>query len=148
MKREGRVYNAEKRGARLLEALSGIVALILFMAVCAACFLFAGCVYTGAKVTEGTDLAVGISVPGTDGALQLQVFNYLSGFRLGVAEDAQMTVEYTTTETNDYFGCIHTRVHKTVKATVSPTEKDAADEPASTANAATEKINEGTPDED
>ena len=81
-----------------------------------------GCVYRGAKVTEGTDLAIGISVPGTDGAIALDLLNYLSGFRLGVAENARLFVEYSTSETNSYFGCVTTRSAKRVKARVTPCE--------------------------
>ena len=81
-----------------------------------------GCVCRGAKITEGTDLAVGINVPSTEGALQLQLLNYLSGFRLGVAENAALTVEYSSAETNSYFGCVYVRTAKRVKAKVEPCE--------------------------
>ncbi len=84
-----------------------------------------GCVYRGAKITEGTDLAVGLSVPGTDGALQVNALNWLSGFRLGVAENAALTVEYSTAETNDYLGIVHTRTAKRVRAKVEPCETTA-----------------------
>ena len=81
-----------------------------------------GCIYKGAKVVEGTDLAVGFTVPQADGVAQLDVLNYLSGFRLGVAENAAMTVKYTVAETNSYFGCITTRTMKSIDATVEPCE--------------------------
>ena len=79
-----------------------------------------GCAYRGAKVTEGTDLAVGISVPGADGALRIDALNWLSGFRLAVAENSRLTVDYATSETNDYLGVVHTRTAKRVMATVEP----------------------------
>lgn len=79
-----------------------------------------GCAYRGAKVTEGTDLAVGISVPGADGSLRLDALNWLSGFRLAVAENSRLTVDYATSETNDYLGVVHTRTAKRVRATVEP----------------------------
>ena len=85
----------------------------------------AGCIYKGAKVTEGTDLAIGLTIPQADGAAQLDVLNYLSGFRLGVAENAALTVKYTCSETNSYFGCITTRTLKTIDATVEPCETTA-----------------------
>lgn len=91
--------------------------LVAALAICALC---SGCVYKGAKVVEGTDLAVGLSIPGTDGAADLTVFNYLSGFRLGVAKDAALTVRYETAETNSWFGVCETRTAKTVEATVTP----------------------------
>lgn len=91
-----------------------------FCAVVAALAAMNGCVYRGAKVVEGTDLAVGLSIPGADGAADLTVFNYLSGFRLGVARDAEMSVRYTCAETNAWFGLCETRSAKTVDATVRP----------------------------
>lgn len=81
-----------------------------------------GCIYKGAKVTEGTDLAVGMTVPGSEGALTLDALNYLTGFRLGVAENAQLKVKYTCAETNSYFGCITTRIYKHIDAKVEPCE--------------------------
>lgn len=98
----------------------GILAMLLiFLGIVCAC---SGCIYKGAKITEGTDLAIGLNVPSTDGSLQLQVLNYLSGFRLGVAENAALTVEYTAIATNSYFGCVHTETTKHVKAKVEPCE--------------------------
>jgi hypothetical protein len=43
-----------------------LTAFLVLLALIAVIFL-TGCVYKGAKVTEGTDLSVGLSVPGTDG---------------------------------------------------------------------------------
>lgn len=92
-----------------------------------AAFLLGGCVYKGAKVTEGTDLAVGFNVPGSEGALQFNIFNWLSGFRLGVAENSMLHVRYTTAETNSYFGVITTHTAKTVYAKVTPCEIEQAE---------------------
>lgn len=90
---------------------------VLLGAICA------GCIYRGAKVVEGTDLAVGFTVPGTDGAAQMDVLNYLSGFRLGVAENAALKVKYTVAETNDFlWGAATTRTWKTIDAKVEPCE--------------------------
>lgn len=91
-----------------------------------ACALaLAGCVYKGAKVTEGTDLAIGFTVPGTDGAIQFDALNYLTGFRLGVAENAKLKVKYTCAETNSYLGVVTTRVYKHIDAKVEPCEESA-----------------------
>ena len=81
-----------------------------------------GCVHKGAKVVEGTDLAVGLNVPSSEGTLQLQLFNYLSGFRLGVAENAILTMKYTVAETNDFLGVFHTKIEKSIEAKVEPCE--------------------------
>lgn len=98
-------------------AMAAYVATALVVATC-----LGGCIYKGAKVVEGTDLAVGFTVPGTDGAAQMDVLNWLSGFRLGVAENAALKVKYTVSETNDYFGIVHVRSNKTIDAKVEPCE--------------------------
>ena len=98
------------------------------VAVLVAPVLFGGCIYKGAKVVEGTDLAIGITIPQADGAAQLDVLNYLSGFRLGVAENAGLVVRYSVAESNEYFGVITTRTAKTIDAKVTPCETTAAAE--------------------
>ena len=105
------------QGAALLLALLGFFALVA---------LTSGCLYKGAKITEGVDLAVGLSVPGTEDTLQLNALNYLSGFRLGVAENAALTLRYTCATTNSYFGVVHSETVKSIDATVSPCETAAA----------------------
>ncbi len=108
---------------RALRGLALLAALVVYFGVICLC---GGCVYKGCKLVEGTDLAVGLNVPTTEGALQLQVLNYLSGFRLGVAENAALVVEYETFATNSYFGCVRTETTKRVKARVEPCADDAA----------------------
>lgn len=83
-----------------------------------------GCSYKGAKVVEGTDLAVGINVPVSEGAAQFQLMNYLSGFRLGVDRNAILEVKYTVSESNSYFGVIQTGTSKSVDAKVEPCENN------------------------
>lgn len=99
---------------------------LLVTALVAVALHCGGCVYKGAKVTEGTDLAIGLNVPVSEGTLQFQVLNYLSGFRLGVDRNAVLKCKYTAAETNDYLGVVHTRVYKTVDASVEPCETEAA----------------------
>ena len=98
-----------------------------FALVFALSLALTGCVYRGAKITEGTDLAIGLTVPGTEGVLQFNALNYLSGFRLGVAENAALTVEYSTVATNSYFGVVKTETAKRIKAKVEPCETSAAE---------------------
>ncbi len=105
------------QGAALLLALLSFFALVA---------LTSGCLYKGAKITEGVDLAVGLSVPGTEDTLQLNALNYLSGFRLGVAENAALTLRYTCATTNSYFGVVRSETVKSIDATVSPCEATVA----------------------
>ena len=104
----------------------GCALLLALVAALSLAIICSGCVYRGAKITEGTDLAVGINVPSTEGALQLQLLNYLSGFRLGVAENAALTLRYSCATTNSYFGVVRSETVKSIDATVSPCETAAA----------------------
>ncbi len=87
-----------------------------------ACVVYftSGCAHNGAQVVEGMDVVVGITVPGTDGVLQLDALNYLSGFRMGIAKNASMRVRYTCATTNSFFGVVHSEAYKTIDAEVSP----------------------------
>ena len=95
---------------------------VLHIPLAALCALaLVGCVGDGAKITEGTDVSVGISLPGTEGEMSLTVFNYLSGFRIGLEENSRIKLKYKVAETNDYLGTIHTRVQKEIEAEIVPT---------------------------
>ena len=125
---EACVEERENRRERLTCAhiiCAWLTGLALGLATLALASLVSGCIYKGAKITEGVDLAVGLTVPATDGAVSLDVLNYLSGFRLGVAENARLTVDYATAETNFYLGIVTTRTSKSVRATVEPCEVSA-----------------------
>ena len=88
-----------------------------------------GCAqYKGAKVVEGTDLAVGMTIPVENAPLKLEAINWLSGFRLGVDQNSIMSLEYSVSETNSYFGVISTTQNKKVIATVEPCEAIEDDE--------------------
>ena len=100
----------------------GAFIIVTLLTVLGLASLVCGCVYRGAKITEGTDVAIGLTVPGTEGVLQFNALNYLSGFRLGVAENAALTVEYSTVATNTYFGVVTTETAKRIKAKVEPCE--------------------------
>ena len=99
-----------------------LTGLALGLTTLALASLVSGCIYKGAKITEGTDLAVGLTIPGSEGAVQINALNWLSGFRLGVAENARLTVKYTHAETNSYLGVVTTRLAKSIDATVEPCE--------------------------
>ncbi len=112
------------------------------IAAAALALVCAGCIYRGAKVTEGTNLAVGLTVPSTEGMVQINALDYVSGFRMGVAENARLEVRYTAAQTNAYFGCIRTVSYKTIDAAVVPCASNAVDvaEAAPIAAAATNAV--------
>ena len=122
---EACVEERENRRERLTCAhviCAWLTGLALGLATLALASLVSGCIYKGAKITEGTDLAVGLTIPGSEGAVQINALNWLSGFRLGVAENARLTVKYTHAETNSYLGVVTTRLAKSIDATVEPCE--------------------------
>ena len=92
------------------------------------CFVFAallaGCAsYRGAKVVDGSDLALGITFPWAEGSAQLELLNWLEGFRLGVAENSSLKVDYRVSETNSFlWGAVETRRAKRIEASVDPCE--------------------------
>lgn len=104
-------------GEAMLLGLGSFLAVMSFLGM-----LCGGCVYKGAKITEGTNLILGMDVPTTEGAFQFDLLNFTTGFRLGVAENARLEVEYSTVSTNSYFGVVRTETAKHVKATVEPCE--------------------------
>lgn len=100
----------------------GCISAALCLALCL------GCAYKGAKIVEGTDMSLGVSLPGTSGMADMAVVNWLSGFRFAVANGAELTLEYTNAETNTYFGCVTTRTFKQINATVTPVEYGSTNE--------------------
>ena len=107
-------------------AATGCAILLALVAALSLMMMCGGCLYKGAKITEGTDIAVGLTVPGSEETVQLNALNYLSGFRLGIAENAALTLRYSCATTNSYFGVVHSETVKSIDATVSPCEANAA----------------------
>lgn len=124
-----RKFNSTDLAATGCAILLALVAALSLMMMCG------GCLYKGAKITEGVDLAVGLTIPGSEETMQLNVLNYLSGFRLGVAENAALTLRYTCATTNSYFGVVHSETVKSIDAEVSPCETSAGE----TSGSASEK---------
>lgn len=104
------------------ESLTILVFIAFLVTVAFLSAVFGGCssMGDGAKVVEGTDLTLGVQFPYAD-CDTMAVMNYLTGFRVTVAENARARVKYTCAETNDYFGIVTTRVYKNIDATVTPT---------------------------
>ena len=90
----------------------------------AACALLAGCAGLagdGAKIVEGTDLTLGVSLPYADASDAMTVINFLTGFRVLVAENARAEVKYSSSTTNDWLGIVSTVTEKRIEAKVEPT---------------------------
>ena len=84
--------------------------------------LCVGCTsYKGGRVVDGTNLEVGIIVPGTDYSLNL--LSYTGGMKVGGNTDTSISVSNEVAETNSYFGVITIRRHTRLTANVEPCEK-------------------------
>ena len=105
--------------------------------VCAVLYVFAvlvlcsalGCTsYKGGKITEGTDIAAGMSIPQSGGTFQIDALNFVSGFRFLFCENAGVTCRYTTTNTVSAFGVYSSTTVKAVEIELTPTVDEAEDD--------------------
>ncbi len=127
MKRGGPDKTAEERLDRIELivdfVLGAIVAALGVIAVLFVCSLFGGCTtYKGGVVTDGTNLAIGMKLPGTEWTVN--VLDYVGGVRVAANEGCILTVTNEVAETNSYFGVIETRRHTRMSATIEPTDQD------------------------
>lgn len=96
-------------------------------AILAACasILAAGCVYKGGKVVDGTNLAIGMKIPGTEWSVS--VLDYIGGIRVAGQDSTHITVTHDVAETNTYFGVVTTSRRSTMTADVEPFPDGVAD---------------------
>ena len=89
----------------------------ILLAACAA-ILAAGCVYKGGKVVDGTNLAIGIKIPGTE--WNVSVLDYIGGIRVAGQDSTHITVTNEVAETNIYFGVVTTLRSSKMTADIEP----------------------------
>lgn len=94
------------------------------LAACAA-LLAAGCVYKGGKVVDGTNLAIGMKIPGTEWSVS--VLDYIGGIRVAGQDSTHITVTHEVAETNTYFGVVTTSRRSTLTADIEPLSDGEAD---------------------
>lgn len=75
--------------------------------------------YKGGQVTDGTNLAIGMKLPGTD--LVFNLLDYVGGIRVGGNDQTQIAVTNEVWETNTYFSVISTSRHTKMSAAITPT---------------------------
>lgn len=92
------------------------------LAVCLAVFCSACTTYKGGKVVDGTNLAIGMRIPGTD--WNFNVLDYIGGMRVGADKGCRLTVTNSVSETNSYFGVVETRRTSTLTAAIDPETSD------------------------
>ena len=89
--------------------------------VCILCItLCGGCAYKGGKVVDGTNLVIGMTIPGTEWTIN--ALDYVGGLRVAGNDQTSICVSNEVTETNSYFGVVENHRHSKMTATIEPTE--------------------------
>ena len=100
-------------------ALGGFLFFVLAASLALCSLLFSGCAtYDGGKVVDGTNIIIGIHVPGTD--WNISVLDYVGGVKVGGDDNTSVEVTHEVIETNDYFGVVHIRRHSRLKTKIVP----------------------------
>ena len=123
--RDAPLTNAEK-------ASLGLFALWPLLAILAIGALCNGCVYKGGKVVDGTNLCIGMTIPGTEWTIN--ALDYVGGLRVAGNDQTSICVSNEVMETNSYFGVVETRRHSRMTATIEPTETSSAANAAANSN--------------
>ena len=123
--RDAPLTNVEKAALGLF-ALWPLLAIIAIGALCN------GCAYKGGKVVDGTNLAIGMTIPGTEWTIN--ALDYVGGLRVAGNDQTSICVSNEVIETNSYFGVVKTSRHSKMTATIEPTETSSESNAAANSN--------------
>ena len=123
--RDAPLTNVEKASLGLF-ALWPLLSIIAIGALCN------GCVYKGGKVVDGTNLCIGMTIPGTEWTIN--ALDYVGGLRVAGNDQTSICVSNEVVETNSYFGVVETRRHSRMTATIEPTETSSEANAAANSN--------------
>ena len=110
----------------------GLFVLWPFLAILAIGSLFSGCAYKGGKVVDGTNLCIGMTIPGTEWTIN--ALDYVGGLRVAGNDQTSICVSNEVMETNSYFGVVESRRHSRMTATIEPTETSSEANAAANSN--------------
>ena len=110
----------------------GLFVLWPLLAILAIGALFAGCAYKGGKVVDGTNLCIGMTIPGTEWTIN--ALDYVGGLRVAGNDQTSICVSNEVMKTNSYFGVVETRRHSRMTATIEPTETSSEANAAANSN--------------
>ena len=119
IERDAPLTNVEKAALGLF-ALWPLLAIIAIGALCN------GCAYKGGKVVDGTNLCVGMTIPGTEWTIN--ALDYVGGIRVGGQDSTHIRVTNEVDETNSYFGVVQTERHSRMTADIEPLESSVEQE--------------------
>ena len=99
--------------------------LAMLVVIAALCSMFTGCAsYSGGKVVDGTNLEVGMTVPGTEWSINFLAFT--GGAIIKGNNQTRITVTNEVCETNSYFAVVKTQRHTKLTAIIEPCEDGAS----------------------
>lgn len=130
-----KIINEIERDAPLTnveKAALGLFALWPILTILAIGALCNGCAYKGGKVVDGTNLCIGMTIPGTEWTIN--ALDYVGGLRVGGNDQTSITVSNEVVETNSYFGVVETHRHSKMTATIEPTETSSEANAAANSN--------------
>ena len=131
MKIKNEIYRDEPL-TNVEKASLGLFALWPLLAIIAIGALFAGCAYKGGKVVDGTNLCIGMTIPGTEWTIN--ALDYVGGLRVAGNDQTSICVSNEVMETNSYFGVVETHRHSKMTATIEPTETSSEANAAANSN--------------
>ena len=79
---------------------------------------FVGC--SSPRYVQGVDVSLGLSVPATDGAAQISLFEYISGIKMSSTTNLPFKVVYKEWTTNSYFGVVNVNEHRETEVDMKP----------------------------
>ena len=79
---------------------------------------FSGC--SSPRYVQGVDVSLGLSVPATDGAAQISLFEYISGIKMSSTTNLPFKVVYKEWTTNSYFGVVNVNEHRETEVDMKP----------------------------
>ena len=80
--------------------------------------IFSGCL--SPRYVQGVDVSLGLSVPATDGAAQISLFEYISGIKMASTTNLPFKVVYKEWTTNSYFGVVNVNEHRETEVDMKP----------------------------
>ena len=82
--------------------------------------IFTGC--SSPRYVQGVDVSLGLSVPATDGAAQISLFEYISGIKMSSTTNLPSQGVYKEWTTNSYFGVVNVNEHRETEVDMKPME--------------------------
>ena len=82
--------------------------------------ILSGC--SSPRYVQGVDVSLGLSVPATDGAAQISLFEYISGIKMSSTTNLPFKVVYKVWTTNSYFGVVNINEHHETEVDMKPVE--------------------------